>query len=122
MQDYKDYLLREAHTEDFDGFLICFNHEGLMAYLDQIEQEPYIQDNKGTLLIDQLLVTGNGKNRFLSVPFDHGTMILEEADMIEPDLSYRKKSSEYLNEHSHLLTNTILTDQELEYIEKKHHF
>lgn len=121
MKEYKDYYLKPAHTDEYDLFLICFGHEGLMAYIDEVENEPLIKENEGTLLVDQLLVTGNGRNRFLLIPFKNGDLDLSETESIEPGEDYRKKSAEYIKKHLHLLENSILSDQEREHISKGKH-
>lgn len=116
MQDYKDYILSEAHTDEYDAFLICLNYEGILSYLDAIEDEDQIKNSKGRVLIDQLLVTGNGKNRYLLCDFDHGSLDLENAVIEKPEESYRSRASKILKDHNHLLDNTILTDLEREHI------
>lgn len=121
MKEYRDYLIQKAHTEDYDVFLVCIGHEGLMAYLDQVEEEPLIKEGSGVLLVDQLLITGNGKNRFMTIPFEKGELFINKAEQIDPDETYRKKSAGHLRERLHLLENSILMDHEIEHISNGQH-
>ena len=112
MEEYKEYLIREAHTDEFEIYIVCLSFESIANYLEKISQEDLIQNSKGKILIDQLLITGNGKNRFLLCEFDRGNIIVESAENINPDETYKEKTIKLLNKNKDIVENSILTDSE----------
>ena len=112
MEEYKEYLIREAHTDEFEIYIVCLSFESIANYLEKISQEDLIQNSKGKILIDQLLITGNGKNRFLLCEFDHGNIVVESAENINPDETYKEKTIKLLNKNKEIVENSILTDSE----------
>lgn len=118
MKIYKEYLIGEAHTDEYDVFLLCLHHESILNYIEKIKAEPLIQNQSGKLLIDQLLVTGNGNNRFLLFDFNHGILHLDHATNVEPDESYRDRAVELLSQNREFLKNSILSNQERAAIRK----
>ena len=60
----KEYTICKLKNREYDGFLLCLTFDSIISYLMTIESEDIISNSKGVLLIDQLLVTGNGSNRF----------------------------------------------------------
>lgn len=97
-------------------FLLCLTYDSMLNYLDNIENEECIMNSCGTLLIDQLLVAGNGKNRFLSCNYDYGTIKLSSAKNVFPDNQYKALTVHYLQQHVDLLRNSILTERQRESI------
>ncbi len=122
MDEYKEYHIREAHTDNYDVFIVCLSFESILNYLEKISQEELIQKTKGNLLIDQLLTTGNGKNRFLLCEYDHGKILLDTAKNIIPEESYKEKTVKLLKKEEEILYNSILTDSEKEKIFKEEAF
>lgn len=116
MNTYKDYIIVPAHTDDYDIYIINLSHEGILNFIEELEKEPLVQNSTGKLLVDQLLTTGNSKNRYLLCQYDHGIIDLDSAVNEEPHDSYRYKTVELLKENEHLLDNTILMDSERENI------
>lgn len=114
----KEYMLSAPCGKDYDGFLLCLTFESILNYLDSIKTEPLISNSKGILLIDQLLVSGNGKNRFFSCLFDHGEINLSTAQTVLPADYYRKLATQLLRDNIPRLKYSILTDQQKESIRK----
>ena len=114
----KEYALSTSCGKDYDGFLPCLTFESVLNYLDSIKAEPLISSSKGILLIDQLLVSGNGKNRFFSCLFDHGEINLSTAQTVLPADYYRKLATQLLRDNIPRLKYSILTDQQKESIRK----
>ncbi len=52
MEEYKEYIIKEAHTEDFEIYIVCLSFESIINYLEKIAQEDLIQNSKGKILID----------------------------------------------------------------------
>ena len=112
----KKYAICETADREYAGFLMCLTYESLFDYLNCIEEEPLLSHSKGTLLIDQLLITGNGQNRYLICPFSNGTLLVSSAKNVSPSQYYRRLSLDLLKENSALLSNSILTDKQRELI------
>ena len=112
MEEYKEYIVKEAHTNEYEIYIVCLSFESIANYLEDISQEDLIQNSKGKILIDQLLITGNGKNRFLLCEFDNGNIVVDSAENIEPDKTYREETIKLLNKNKDIVENSILTDVE----------
>ena len=108
----KEYAMCHLTEREYDGFLLCLTFDSVLSYLSHIEKEPVILNSNGSLLIDQLLVTGNGKNRFILFRFSHGKIDISSARNISPDEYYKRLSIKLLQRNYDLLQNSILTDQQ----------
>ena len=114
VKDMEKYLIRKLDENQY--FLVCMDYNSVLNYLDVIENEPFIQNNQGDLVVDQLLVAGNGKNRFLICQFSYGEIILETAKNIDVPDTLRRNTSELLNQHFEALKYSILTKHQLDMI------
>jgi len=114
----KEYAICKPLRGEYDGFLLCLTFESILSYLTHIEKEQLISTTKGTLLIDQLLVTGNGRNRFLKCSYSYGKINITTAQNIHPESYFRELSVNLLMQNYALLHNSILTDQQKENIQK----
>lgn len=108
----KEYVMCNLTEGEYDGFLLCLTFDSVLSYLPNIEKEPVILNSNGLLLIDQLLVTGNGRNRFILFKFSHGKVDINSARNIVPDEYYKRLSIKLLQRNYDLLDNSILTDQQ----------
>ena len=100
MEEYKEYIIREAHTDEFEIYIVCLSFESIANYLEKISQEELIQTSKGKILIDQLC------------EFDNGNIIVDSSENVEPDDSYKEKTIKLLNKNKDIIENSILTDAE----------
>lgn len=115
----KEYEICKVTGNEYDGFLLCLTFESVLNYLERIESEPLITKSKyGTLLIDQLLTSGNGRNRYIRCTFCDGRIDISSATNVNPDEYYRKLSLNLLRDNIELLQNSILTDIQKENIIK----
>lgn len=110
----KEYAIQRLNDREYDSFLLCLTFESILNYIEHIEHEQLILKSKGVLLVDQLLVTGNGKNRFILCSFDHGKIDLSTVKTICPQKYYKKISIDLLQKNFELLHNSILTDKQRE--------
>lgn len=107
----KEYEIRNISSSEYDGFLLCLTFESILSYLERIETEPLITKSKhGTLLIDQLLTTGNGRNRYIRCTFCDGRIDISSVTNVNPNNYYREISLNLLRDNIELLHNSILTD------------
>ena len=109
-----NYLIRKLNVDQY--YLVCMDYNSVLNYLDKVEKEPLIRSNAGNLIIDQLLVAGNGKNRFLSCQFSHGEIKLDTAKNVDATDAFKRISSELLNKNLEALKYSILTDNQLDLI------
>jgi len=114
----KKYILNQINSLQY--FLVNLDYYSILNYLDEIENEYLIKTNKGELVVDQLLVTGNGKNRFISCNFTYGKIELETAKYIEGTYEHKKTTTELLKQHYESLKYSILTDCQLKLIMEGH--
>ncbi len=108
----KEYIICKSINCEYDRFILCLTYDSVINYLTSIEAEPLIINFEGTLLIDQLLVTGNGRNRFITCSFNKGKVNISTAKNTSPDDSYKKLTIDLLKQHYSLLHNSILSDKE----------
>lgn len=113
-----EYTISKLNYDRYNAFLLCLTFESILNYLERIEKEMVIQQNQGHILIDQLLITGNGPNRFISCFFDHGKIDISSAHIVTPEAHYRELSVQLLQQNYSLLKNSILTDQQRESIKQ----
>ena len=106
----KKYDIYETTDREYNGFLLCLTCDSLLDYLSSIENEPLVSHSDGTLLIDQLLVTGNGNNRYISCPFNNGKISMSSIKSVSPNQYYRELSCDLLQKNYPLLKSSILTD------------
>jgi len=107
----KEYEICKVASNEYDAFLLCLTFESILGYLEHIESEPLITKSKcGTLLIDQLLTTGNGRNRYICCKFCDGRIDISSVTNVSPNEYYREISLNLLRDNIELLHNSILTD------------
>ncbi len=115
----KDYVLVELDEKMYGVFLLCLSHENIFSFCDEVQQEAIIQNGKGNILLDQLLVTGNGSNRFVIIPYDYGKIDFSKARNTSVNKKIRELSVELLGMNTDSLKNTILTDIQQEMIRRR---
>ena len=107
-----EYTIIKANTEDYSRMVLCLSSESLLPYIDKIEQALAEDNSDGNILIDQLLLTGNGVNRFMSVSFSHGKFDMKTAQTVNPSEYYRKAATEWLHDNYRYTENSILTAEQ----------
>lgn len=110
------YILKQTMRQDYDLFLFCLTTESFFDYLCCIENEPAIKDSEGVLLIDQLLVTGDAENRYISCAYNHGHIELNTARYTVPDNYYKNLAADILQNNKNIVESSILTSHQKEYI------
>jgi hypothetical protein len=111
-----NYLLYQLNNDQYDYFLLCLTYESILNYLDNLENDPLIKNSSGKLLVDQLLVTGNGRNRFITCDFRCGEIILSTAKNIIPDKKYKDLTIKLLQQNYEMLECSILSDHQRDLI------
>lgn len=106
----KEYYIRKLNKSSYDCYLLCLSYDSILNYIENLEKEACFDLPSGAILIDQLLVTGNGKNRFISCCFENGKINLTSAKNATPDDEFRCFAVEYLKNNVNILENSILTE------------
>ena len=70
----------------------------------------------GKILIDQLLVTGNSRNRFISCEYINGILDLTTAQTVRGDRYFKNIATKWLNAHYAYVENSILTEDQRKYV------
>lgn len=103
----------------FQSQIICLSYESIYSYSHIIEQELQKQNiGNAKILIDQLLITGNTNNRFISIEFVDGNLIFPTAVPIKADSIYHQFTTDYLKKRKDILKNSILSSYQIALIEK----
>jgi hypothetical protein len=105
----KKYSLRKINEEEYTYFIISLTYESILDYIEEIENELTIEENIRVILIDQLLTTGNNKNRFISCEYQNGKIKLFTAKNVDCKENIRIISSQILKDKYNLIENSILT-------------
>lgn len=112
----KEYIISHNVKADYDGMILCLSYESIFSYLHNIETESLVKNSKGQLLIDQLLITGDTENRYISCIYNYGKIIVSSAKYVHPDNYYKSLSCKLLKKNVDFLKNSILSDQQKEAI------
>lgn len=105
----KKYILEKIYEDEYEYFVISLTYESILDYIEDIEKNLSMEKNKIIILIDQLLTTGNNKNRFISCEYQNGKIKLFTARNVNCSENIRKISSQVLKDNYDLIENSILT-------------
>lgn len=94
-----EYIIFDTNVDDYDRCVLCLSFESLLSYIKEIEAELAEEMMEGKILIDQLLVTGNGANRFVSCVFSNGRLDFKTAQNVAPADFFRKETIEWLHDN-----------------------
>lgn len=106
----REYIIIKTNAEGYDGLILCLTFESFMTYVKEIENSLCEINIDGTMLIDQLLISGNGANRFMSCSFSKGKFDFRTAHTVAPAEYYRKETVKYLHDNYCYVENSILTE------------
>jgi hypothetical protein len=103
-----NFKLFNLSDNKYKYILICVSYESIVNYLDEIECSIKDSSKNGVILIDQLLVTGNIKNRFVACDFVYGKLNLSTARNVEPNIKIKKFSTTFFKNNPNFIDNSIL--------------
>lgn len=115
----EQYKILKTNAEGYDRLVLCLTFESLLSYIHKIEKALSETETDGTILIDQLLITGDGANRFISCSFSKGKFDFKTAHTVTPEEYYRKETVEFLHDNYCYVENSILTDAQRQKIRDK---
>lgn len=109
MSVVSEYTILETDVEEYDRLVLCLSFESILTYIKQIEHTLAKDDVNKKILLDQLLITGNGTNRFMSFRFENGILDTKTARVVNPTEYYRMETVKWLHNNYHYVENSILT-------------
>ncbi|MDR1689738.1 MAG: type II toxin-antitoxin system RnlB family antitoxin [Clostridiales bacterium] len=115
----KHYKIYNFSFGSYDCLIICLSYESLVDLLDGLKAELNARNvDNGNILIDQLLIAGNGKNRFLNIVFKEGDFILSTAKNVDADYYYHQITASEFKRNPAVLENSILSSRQVALISK----
>lgn len=115
----KFFKIYNLNADLYDCMVICLTYESIFSYIDALQKAIYDSGiNNGTVLIDQLLISGNGKNRFLTINYSNGLFDYTSAKNIEASIKYHQITSYELKNDETILENSILSNKQIALIKK----
>lgn len=107
-----DFIIKATNKDGYDRFLLWLSSESLLDHMDCIEESQDIINVSGKILIDQLLLTGNEYNRFITFNLVNGKLDFRTAKIVTPPYSYRIETINLLRENYCYVENSILTAEQ----------
>lgn len=107
-----EYIIFNTNVDGYDRYVLCLSFESLLSYIRKIEIVLAEGKREEKILIDQLLITGNGKNRFMSCVFSDGRLDFRTAQIVTPSDFFRKETVEWLHDNYSYVENSILTEEQ----------
>lgn len=114
-----EYKIIKTNDGDYGRLVLCLTFESLLTYIQKIEYSLSENKTDEMILIDQLLIAGDGSNRFMSCLFRNGKLDLRTAKIVFPAEYYRKKTVEFLHDNYCYVENSILTEIQKQKIKDK---
>lgn len=114
-----EYIIIDASVEGYDRFVLCLTFESLLTYIKKIEKTLSEDAKVKRILFDQLLVTGNEPNRFMSCELSKGKIDFKSVAIVNPSEFYRKETVEWLHENYSYVENSILTAEQRQKIKNR---
>ncbi|WP_353289575.1 type II toxin-antitoxin system RnlB family antitoxin [Ureaplasma ceti] len=115
----KEFVVIDIDSLEYDKLILYLTHESITTYLDKIEQFLSKNPDVKTVLLDQLLVTGNGYNRFIKCKCINGKLDLNTSEIIEPQRNIKFSTMQWLHDNYQYVKNSILTNRQKQNIKDK---
>lgn len=104
-----NFFIKNIDVDSYDIFLLLLSSDSLFDELDFIENAINTIKNSGKIIIDQLLLTGNNKNRFITCDFECGKLKLDTCHIVSPPIVLREITTKWLQSNFKYVENSILT-------------
>ena len=114
-----EYKIIKTNAGGYGRLVLCLSFETLLYYINRIEKALSDITKDAIILIDQLMITGDGPNRFMSCEFSNGRLDYKTAQIVAPTESFRKEIVEFLHNNYCYVKNSILTDAQRQKIRDK---
>ena len=91
----------------YDYLIVCLNYDSVLTHIKEIEHI-IDKDYEGKILVDQLLSSGNGINRFIECDYGKGKININTFKNAIVTDDMRKESEEIMKSHPLELLRSIL--------------
>lgn len=116
----KNYAIAKVDdNHEYNLLVLGLTHESVFTFYNDLVREPEFSNSHGVLLLDQLLATGNGENRYIAIPYNRNVLDFSQAKKVDVDNQVRQISTSMLLENISILANSILTEEQRELIRQK---
>lgn len=88
-----EYVIIDTSIEGYDKLILCLSPENLLAYIAKIENALAKSHILGTILFDQLLITGNGVNRFMNCDVSKRKLDFRTTHIVKPTDCIRQETA-----------------------------
>ena len=106
------FIIKNISECGYTRFLLWLSSESSVEYLGNIEDSQSIANTSGKILIDQLFLTGNGENRFISCYFNDGKIDMTTVAIVNPPECFRQDTVNWLRENYGYVECSILTEDQ----------
>lgn len=107
MEKFYIYTINNCNYKDCDYLLMNLTYESILNYINDIQSE--LESNTGSIIIDQLLATGDNINRFIKCNIIDGKLDLTSASSIKPAFGIVRLSESILGNFPSAINNSILS-------------
>lgn len=107
-----EYVILNKQFDGYDRHVLCLSFESLLSYIKKIENVLADETKDERILIDQLFITGNGENRFMSCEFSKGRFDFSTAKIVTPADFFRKETVKWLHDNYSYVEHSILTNEQ----------
>lgn len=113
------YILSNCYSGVYDWQVVCLSYDSIYSYIQLIQNDLTAQNVcEAKVVFDQLLITGNNTNRFLSIDFCDNAFLFGTAKNIVPETNIKQKTHSILLQNIKLLDNCVLTKKQVKMIKK----
>ncbi len=95
-------------------YLFCLSQDSILNYLDEIENDASVRGFNGSVVVDQLLITGNNFNRLFVCPVSSGKIETDYAHNIKSTPEYDRLALDTIYTTPNLLQSSAITQCEIE--------
>lgn len=106
-----EYTFIDIDEKDYDRYVLCLSYDSIYLVIKEIEEKLKNDSDSKRFLFDQLFLTGNTSNRFLSCVFSNGKLDYSSARIVDPPDYYRQETVEWLHDNYEYVNNSILSEE-----------
>ena len=117
-----NFVILDTKDVDYHKYVLCLSCNNFGDYIKDIEEDLSKEDYSGKILFDQLLIAGNGSNRFMSCDFSAGKFDFDSAENVSPVEYIRQTTVDWLHDNNECVRYSILNSEQREKVSKNQPF
>ena len=107
-----DYILKEDKNWNIKAVILCISPIILEKYIKKLENEPFIKETEGLLLLDRTLTEGMKGERYTTAFYSYGKILPSSLRTIEPPDRSKNILANVYRENITLLSQSKFPDWE----------